>query len=105
MLDGKVVTRLRSVLPMLFEDIVEDDDDDDNLPEPVHIPTFLEATNFPAESMKIQIKRIVKFLKPLLKNWNVLFRIPHQLTYALQNYLRLRSSTASRICGFLQWRR
>ena len=67
MLDGEVVTRLLSVLPMLFEDIVEDDDDD-GLPEPVHIPTFLEATNYPAESMKIQIKRIEKFLKPLMKN-------------------------------------
>ena len=59
MLDGEVVTRLLSVSPMLFEDIVEedDDDDDDDLLEPMHTP-ILEATNFSADSMKLQIERI-----------------------------------------------
>jgi len=71
--DGKVVTRLLSVSPMLYEDIVDDCDDDNYDLTSLDIdsaqqaaassPIFLEATNFSAESMKTQIERVFKILK------------------------------------------
>ena len=71
MRDGLVLSRLLSVSPMLFEDIVECDNEDDHLTLNIDssqeaaasTPIFVEATNFSAESMKTQIERVFKLLK------------------------------------------